>query len=329
MSKKLIAARSIIFLLILTFMLKIFSSLSIAMGCDANPLYNHSSYSIFREPSNSIDVLAIGDSNVYSGIFPLVWWEQQGFSGYTWGQASQRIPETYEYLKQIYQHQKPSIVLIDGNNLFRDKTDVDNLDSITKAKLATIFPVISFHKNLNPHKFKNIFGNHYSVMKGYYYRKASHKVHKKKHRMKFTRKTWEINSISASTFSKCIHYCKRQGSIPVLISVPNYNGWNYKKHNALQKIADENKINFVDLNLELKNQINWKKDTVDGGDHLNIKGAKKTTAYLGEYLKTEYGLPDRRGDKNYKQWDNDVEEYRKLIYLNRHPLKELVKTDEK
>lgn len=228
------------------------------------------------------------------------------------------IPETYEYLKKIYKHQKPSIVLIDGNNLFRDKTDIDNLDSITKAKLATIFPVISFHKNLNPHRLKNIFGNRYSVMKGYYYRKASHRVHKKKHRMKFTRKCWQINKLSASTFSKCIHYCKSQGSIPVLISVPNYNGWNYQKHNALQEIADKNGINFVDLNLELKKQINWKKDSVDGGDHLNIKGAKKTSAYLGEYLKKEYGLPDRRGTTNYKQWDNDVEEWEKLMLLDKH-----------
>ena len=69
MSKKSIAARSIIFLLILTFALKIFSSLSIAMGYNANPLFNYSGYSIFQEPDNSVDVLAIGDSNVYSGIF--------------------------------------------------------------------------------------------------------------------------------------------------------------------------------------------------------------------------------------------------------------------
>ena len=62
--------------------------------------------------------------------------------------------------------------------------------------------------------------------------------------------------------------------------------------------------------------INWKKDTVAGGDHLNIKGAQKTTAYLGEYLKNEYGHPDRRGDQKYKQWDNDVLEYHKLLKLN-------------
>ena len=140
MSKKRMITKSVIFLLILAFILKIFSSLSIAMGYNANPLYNYSSYSIFQEPDNSIDVLSIGDSNVYSSIFPLVWWEQQGFTGYTWGQPSQRIPETYEYLKKIYKHQKPSIVLIDGNNLFRDKTDIDNLDSITKAQ-ATVLKV--------------------------------------------------------------------------------------------------------------------------------------------------------------------------------------------
>ena len=53
-------------------------------------------------------------------------------------------------------------------------------------------------------------------------------------------------------------------------------------------------------------------------DSLNIKGAKKTSAYLGEYLKKEYGLPDRRGTANYKQWDNDVEEWEKLMLLDKH-----------
>ena len=67
--------------------------------------------------------------------------------------------------------------------------------------------------------------------------------------MKFTRKTWKINDISASTFEKCIHYCKRQGSIPVLISVPNYNGWNYRKHNALQHDCRQEQNQLIDLTL--------------------------------------------------------------------------------
>ena len=44
--------KSVIFLLILAFILKSFPP-SIAMGYNANPLYNYSSYSIFQEPDNS------------------------------------------------------------------------------------------------------------------------------------------------------------------------------------------------------------------------------------------------------------------------------------
>ena len=66
MSKKSIAARSIIFLLILTFALKIFSSLSIAMGYNANPLFNYSGYSIFQEPYTLLSPIA-NTSTLLSG----------------------------------------------------------------------------------------------------------------------------------------------------------------------------------------------------------------------------------------------------------------------
>lgn len=53
MSKKRMITKSVIFLLILAFILKIFSSLSITMGYNANPLYNYSSYSIFSNRAQS------------------------------------------------------------------------------------------------------------------------------------------------------------------------------------------------------------------------------------------------------------------------------------
>lgn len=44
--------------------------LSIAMGYNANPLYNYSSYSIFQEPDNSIDVLP-SETAMYTAAFSL------------------------------------------------------------------------------------------------------------------------------------------------------------------------------------------------------------------------------------------------------------------
>lgn len=62
--------KSVIFLLILAFILKIFSSLSIAMGYNANPLYNYSSYSIFQEPDNSIEY-SPSETAMYTAAFSL------------------------------------------------------------------------------------------------------------------------------------------------------------------------------------------------------------------------------------------------------------------
>ena len=54
--------------------------------------------------------------------------------------------------------------------------------------------------------------------------------------------------------------------------------------------------------------IDWSKDTRDGGNHMNYEGAKKVTAYFGNYLSTEFDLVDHRGDEKYKSWDESVEQ---------------------
>ena len=49
-------------------------------------------------------------------------------------------------------------------------------------------------------------------------------------------------------------------------------------------------------------QIDWENDTFDGGDHLNLFGARKMTKYLGDYLASECDLTDHRGDPAYRSW---------------------------
>ena len=39
------------------------------------------------------------------------------------------------------------------------------------------------------------------------------------------------------------------------------------------------------------------------GSHTNIFGAKRYTKWLGQYLKDNYNLPDRRSDNKYADWN--------------------------
>ena len=55
----------------------------------------------------------------------------------------------------------------------------------------------------------------------------------------------------------------------------------------------------------IKNQ----KDCCDYEGHLNPSGASKVTAFLGEWLTQRYALEDRRGDRAYAYWDENLQKY--------------------
>ena len=51
--------------------------------------------------------------------------------------------------------------------------------------------------------------------------------------------------------------------------------------------------------------INWKEDTRDGGDHMNIYGARVVDKFVANYLKKNFILPDHRKDTAYASWNID------------------------
>lgn len=73
---------------------------------------------------------------------------------------------------------------------------------------------------------------------------------------------------------------------------------------------------LLDLNIDRESfGFDWKTDTRDKGNHLNSRGARKTTLFIGEYLKENYKLEDHRRDGKYKQWDKDFSEYSKNVKI--------------
>lgn len=128
--------------------------------------------------------------------------------------------------------------------------------------------------------------------------------------MKKSAKTKEIPSNSLIYMKKIQKLCRKNGAKLLLYSAPSPVNYSYAKHNSIQKYAKEHSVEYLDMNLELdKIGIDWKTDSLDNGDHLNLKGAQKTTAYLGQYLCKKYQFTDRRGEKDYQQWNECYGKY--------------------
>ena len=98
-----------------------------------------------------------------------------------------------------------------------------------------------------------------------------------------------------------------------MYSAPYKLAWNMNRHNGIAKIAKEIGVEYVDLNLEDSIGIDWKKDTRDGGEHLNYTGASKATKYLSKYLYDTNLLPDHRQDSNYSDWNKLYEKFKQKI----------------
>ena len=82
------------------------------------------------------------------------------------------------------------------------------------------------------------------------------------------------------------------------------------KGTQAKKIAGKYGIPYIDFNQKLKELgIDWKSDTLDKGDHLNLSGAHKITDYMITYLQEHYMLPDHRGDEKFTSWDTMAEQY--------------------
>ena len=86
------------------------------------------------------------------------------------------------------------------------------------------------------------------------------------------------------------------------------------RHCTVQQLAGELDVDYIDLNTgKNRAQIDWSTDTFDGGDHLNLNGAKKATAKLGELLQDRYYLPDHSGESAYRSWDEAYARYERVV----------------
>lgn len=267
---------------------------------------------ILGEKENTIDVLFVGDSESYCTFSPMRIWEQYGYTSYVCGTPLQPLYDSSRFVHQAFKTQKPKVVVLETNAIFRKY----GLGSFLFSKGQSYFSILRYHnrwKNLSV----NDFGSKISYTwtddyKGFQYDTKVVPANNKDY-MRYSAETEEIPKVNQLEILEIKEFCQKNGAQLIFVSTPSTKNWNYKRHNSAQAFADEHDIPYLDMNLLDDLVIDWDKDTKDAGDHLNYSGALKTTDYYGRYLKDQFSFEDHRSNPEYNAWNEAFQRYSKAV----------------
>lgn len=282
-------------------------------------IVNPSANGFFSEPKGSIDVSVIGNSDAYSGFSPMELWNNFGYTAYVSGEGRQTVAQAYSMLNRVLKAQTPKVVILETDGFFTDSKVVENAAKIVNASLGSSFSVFQYHDRWKKVKPEELFKKpHYTGhcapkgqwmsndVKGYY----------GKEYMKKTDKSAKIPFGTKRSAEAFVKTCRDKNIEVLFLELPSQSSWNYKKHNAVQAFADKLGVTFLDMNIERSRfDFDWKTDTRDGGNHLNNRGARKCTVFLGKYLGERYNLTDHREDKNFCRWNDDYKNYSEKVKI--------------
>lgn len=265
------------------------------------------------EPDNTLDVLFVGDSEVFASYSPLQMWHERGFTSYDASSAGQKIIYGKTLLKRAFAKHSPRVVVFETDSLFRDFSISEGVF----REMEDVLPVLEYHNRWKSLTLADVTSMPQTTWsdenKGFVLRGGA----KVADTSAYGVDTGEITAVprnNAIWLRSMVDICRKSGAVPLLMSSPSPANWSMAKHHGVQSIADELGIAYVDLNLVHEEMgLDWREDTYDGGDHLNYHGARKVSKYVGAYLSKTYGLPDRRKDSDYTAWNAAYKRYAKRV----------------
>ena len=287
----------------------------------------------YAERKDSLDVVFIGDSNIYNGVSPQELWGDYGIASYDFAVPAACAWTNYYYFEEMMKYQHPQVAVLDVNGLTCAETQgehrkiFDNLplsENKIRAmnderygfsmngKIGMIFQVIPFHSRfveLNSDDLRYAYSYEDFDEKGYNLTTQILPYEGGDYMLNMDTQ-YELPAVAVEYFDKIVERAKQEDIQLILISVPSTKAWNLTKSVAAQNYASAQGLPYLDLNSRTAELgLDWRTDTFDHGEHMNLSGAQKVTHFMGEYLKRNYELPDRREDAEYRDWKESYGRY--------------------
>lgn len=282
--------------------------------------------SFYRLEENSIDVIFMGSSCASAAIDPYQLYEEQGISAYCLTCNQQPVLGSYFWLKEVLKTQRPKVVAFEvvGIGMRTEKVEkiarrsYDHMRwSLNKIQyalayqatgemlspiLSYMFPLYMYHDRWNALTYDDydfMHGDRQTLTRGFtpisiVYGDTNPDIDYQGLVLDES-KEGEYIASNEKYLVKIMDLCKKEG-IELLLYKSIDSSWKTAAHNRVQQLADENGVTFLDMNLPeivAETGVDYRTDAYDYR-HLNIRGAQKTTVYMGNYMKTHYDLPDQR-----------------------------------
>ncbi|MGN0996846.1 MAG: hypothetical protein ACI4PG_08040 [Candidatus Ventricola sp.] len=332
MKKKLLRLmQAAVFFALLAFVL-------VVVGRVVERKYSRQKLAPYLEAAQSYDVLLLGDSHMVNAVYPLELWKDYGIASYNLAGYGNSLAVSYWVLMNALDYATPKLVVLDIKDVERNTKitgssgDLHNaLDAfpLTPTKVRAIEDIIDNLEEVDEE------GHYYVDIKWEYYLPFG-KYHGRWNQLssfdfqfnptrqrgaemlvgvanpreyEITDEEMEEHGWGFSYLRMIIEACRSRGIGLLLTHMPHpAKDIEQMGANAVQNLAWEYDLNYIDY-VHDDQVVDYTSDMYDSYSHLNASGAWKVTDYLGRYIRSHYGLPDRRGDPAYAAWDADYDIY--------------------
>lgn len=284
----------------------------------------------YNTKKDSIDIMFFGSSHAHCTVDLGYLWDEYGMAGYTLSAGSQNIAGTYFFVKEALQTQSPKVIVIEcygalGGSIENSDADVyrntlgmrwgstlreyigyleDNMgeNHVWAQRVFTKIPIIhSRYAELEQADFQDAL----PFMRGY--RGSFERVGFERPEAENVETVSELHPERLEMLKNIVALAQEY-SIPVVLFASPYilEPEAQMQFNAIEQWAKQQEIPFINFNhLYDEIELDFQQDFRDES-HVNNSGAKKVTAYLGEFLAAQYELPDRRGNTDYTVWEQNA-----------------------
>ena len=282
----------------------------------------------YYDTDKDTDVIFIGDCEVYENISPVTIWEKSGITSYIRGSSDQRIWQSYYLLKDTLEYQTPKVLVLSILSLTEEECESEEYNRLTldgmkwsetkveaikdsmleeESFVSYLFPLLRYHDRwdqISSEDFKYFFSKPKVTTNGYLMQVGVRGVTSLPRYPALG--NYDFSEKTMSYLDKIRELCNEKGIQLCLYKGPSvYPHWYEEWDKQVVDYANKYGLVYINTaNLADTIGIDYTKDTFDYGQHLNVEGAEKLSAYIALFLKDTYNLLDHKFDsEQVEKWE--------------------------